>query len=142
MIGAYIKRWSNLLLLGEEKKDVSSGELESCLRESMDNLRLANVITYLDSSCEGTLPVRDIAELYQIFETVTEHTLGQMNALMVFLNAGKGTVRLRMQMGFHIMPDGNLFSDIVVSGGTVTCEVQEEDVVLNVCLGEGGGMVC
>ncbi|MBO5501388.1 MAG: hypothetical protein J6A48_05135, partial [Clostridia bacterium] len=43
VISAYIKRRANLILLGEEKAAVSAKELESCLWESLDNLRLCGV---------------------------------------------------------------------------------------------------
>ncbi|MBQ2697446.1 MAG: hypothetical protein IJF59_02120 [Clostridia bacterium] len=138
VISAYIKRLSNLLLVGEERMEVPAGELESCLRESMDNLRLAHVITWLDSSCRDTLPVPVIAELYTLFETVTERLLDQMTALFLTLETVEGRVSLRMQIGVREAPDEAVIRGLALSGGTVACEVQETDLVIHVQLGEGG----
>ena len=51
VISSYIKRRSNLILLGEEASFLPAQELEYCLRESMENLRLCGVAvsyTHLD----------------------------------------------------------------------------------------------
>ncbi|MBE7065490.1 MAG: hypothetical protein E7384_06745, partial [Ruminococcaceae bacterium] len=51
VLGCYIKRRGNLLLLGEDNKQIPAAELEHCIRESLDNLRLGGVFTLLDSHC-------------------------------------------------------------------------------------------
>lgn len=55
VISSYIKRRSNLILLGEEASFLPAQELEYCLRESMENLRLCRVAGSLSCRCKGIL---------------------------------------------------------------------------------------
>ena len=75
VLGCYIKRRGNLLLLGEENKQIPAAELEHCIRESLDNLRLGGVFTLLNSQCDGTLPVTDVVAIYDFYENVAERLL-------------------------------------------------------------------
>ena len=140
VISAYIKRRANLILLGEEKAVVSAKELESCLWESLDNLRLCGVITYLDRRCDGQAAVEQIVALYDLFETVTETLQSQLSAMMVTAECTGGVLRLRIQAGCkQVVNDPPVFT---LAGGTVACEVQEEDLIIDATLKEGGVKAC
>lgn len=138
VISAYIKRLSNLILVSEDKTSVPSNELESCLRESMDNLRLANVLTFLDSKCEDYLLTANIISVYHLFETVTEYLFDRMNAMMVTLDCKEGTLRLRMQIGCNESTAELTLPELTVNDGSVSAEIQDEDIVIHVFLSEGG----
>ena len=135
VISAYIKRRANLILLGEEKNAVSARELESCLRESLDNLRLCGVITYLDCRCEGQLAVKQIIVLYDLFEEVTETLLGQLSAMMVTAEYAENTLRLRIQAGCKAAVTA--LPTFTLNVGTVTCDVQDEDLIIE-AMAKGG----
>lgn len=136
VISAYIKRRANLLLLGEEKDCASARELESCLRESLDNLRLCGVITYLDCHCDGQSAVKQMTAVYALFEQVVEHLLGQLSAMVVTVHCAQGSIRMRIQAGCKdTNPTG---SDFALAGGTVTCETQDEDLIVEATIGQGG----
>ena len=136
VISAYVKRRANLILLGEEKPTASTRELESCLRESLDNLRLCGVITYLDCHCDGQSAVKQMTALYDLFEQVVEELLGQLSAMVVTVHCAQGSIRMRIQAGCKdTKPTG---SDVSLAGGTVTCETQDEDLIVEVTIGQGG----
>ena len=136
VISAYIKRRANLLLIAEEKNTASARELESCLRESLDNLRLCGVITYLDCHCDGQTAVKQITAVYDLFEQVVEHLLGQLSAMMVTVQCAQGVIRIRIQAGCkNTTPAGFVFS---LADGTVTCETQDEDLIVEATIGQGG----
>ena len=136
VISAYIKRRANLILLGEEKAIVSSRELESCLRESLDNLRLCGVITYLDCTFEGQADVGQIIAAYDLFEDVTEKLLGQMSAMVVTAEYADGTLRMRIQAGCReAVTAVPAFS---IADGKVTCDAQDEDLIIEATLTQGG----
>ena len=136
VISAYVKRRANLILLGEEKPTVSTRELESCLRESLDNLRLCGVITYLDCHCDGQSAVKQMTALYDLFEQVVEELLGQLSAMVVTVHCAQGSIRMRIQAGCKdTKPTG---SDVSLAGGTVTCETQDEDLIVEATIGQGG----
>lgn len=135
VISAYIKRRANLILLGEEKAAVSARELESCLRESLDNLRLCGVITYLDCRCEGQLAMKQIIAMYDLFEEVTETLLGQLSAMMVTAEYAENTLRLRIQAGCKAAVTA--LPTFTLNVGTVTCDAQDEDLIIEAML-QGG----
>ena len=136
VISAYIKRRANLILLGEEKSIISSRELESCLRESLDNLRLCGVITYLDCHCEDHAAVKQIIAIYDLFEEVTEKLLGQLNAMMITAECAQDGIRLRIQAG--CCESISVLPSLALPGGTVHCEAQDEDLIIRAALGGGG----
>ena len=140
VISAYIKRCANLILLGEEKATVAARELESCLRESLDNLRLSGVITYLDCHCDGQVAVEWIVTVYDLFEKVTEALQSQLSAMMVTASYTDGVLRLRIQAGCKEAVNEPL--NLTLEGGTVTCEAQEEDLIIDATLEEGGVREC
>ena len=135
VISAYIKRRANLILLGEEKAAVSAHELESCLRESLDNLRLCGVITYLDCHCEGQAAVKQVIAMYDLFEEVTEKLLGRLSAMMVTAEYAENTLRLRIQAGCKEALSS--LPTFTLSGGTITCDAQDEDLIIE-AMAKGG----
>ncbi len=139
VISAYIKRRANLILLGEEQAGVSARELESCLRESLDNLRLCGTITYLDCHCGEQAGIQQIIAVYDLFEEVTEMLLGRMTAMMVTATQQNGSIQLQMQVGCkEPLPELPQWS---LPGGTVLCEVQDDDLMITATLNQGGEQV-
>ena len=136
VISAYIKRRANLILLGEEKAEISARELELCLRESLDNLRLCGALTYLDCHCNGQTAVKQIIAAYDLFESVIEQQLDQLSAMMVTAESAEGSVHLRIQAGCKTAVD--ILPSFTLSGGSVRCEVQDEDLIIEAVLGKGG----
>ena len=136
VISAYIKRRANLILLGEEKAEISARELELCLRESLDNLRLCGVITYLDCHCDGQAAVKQLIIAYDLFENEIEQQLDQLSAVMVTAGSAEGNIQLRIQAGCKTAVDP--LPSFTLSGETVRCEVQDEDLIIEAVLGKGG----
>ena len=138
VLGSYIKRRGNLLLLGEDAKRISARELEYCIRESLENLRLGEVFTSLNANCAGQLPLEHIVAAYDIYETVTERLLDNMTAMLVNLNCDNAGIRMNIQMGCteEIVP--KVLEDISLSCGSVTYEIMEEDLVIDLVMSEGG----
>jgi len=121
----------------EELDSAASGELESCLRESLDHLQLCGAITYLDSHCDGKMPIFTMIAAYDFFETVIETLLPQLNAMMVTVKCAGNAIHLQMQMGCHeSMPELTGFQ---LPGGTISCVVQEEDIIIKAHLPGGDG---
>ena len=141
VLGSYIKRRGNLLLLGEDAKKVSARELEYCIRESLENLRLGEVFTSLNANCFGQLPLEHIVAAYDFYETVTERLLDNMTAMLVNLNCDNAGIRMNIQMGCteEIVP--KVLEDISHSYGSVTHEIMDEDLVINLIISEEGAVV-
>ena len=139
VISAYIKRRANLILLGEENAMISAQELESCLRESLDNLRLCGVITYLDCRCEGQADIGQIIAIYDLFEYVTENILGQLSAMMVTAVCKDRSMRIRIQCGCR--EKIQTIPALSLPGGNVSCEILDEDLLVEASLVHGGGQL-
>lgn len=138
VLGAYIKRRGNLLLLGEENGVIQARELEYCIRESMDNLNLANVFTSFDSRCKGELSLRSVVGAFDVYEALVEMLLDNMTAMMVNLTCEGGNVRMNIQIGCAEKIDRQLLEAISPDSGTFRYEIMDEDVVIDLTITEGG----
>ena len=137
VIGSYIKRRGNLLLLNEENKEINATELEYCIRESLDNLRLGGAYTMLSSNCGGKLSVECIVAAYDFCEALIERLLDDMTAMMVNLTCAGGKIKMNIQMGCTEEIAQQVLSDVTLKFGTFTYDIMDEDVVINLKI-EGG----
>ena len=73
--------------------------------------------------------------MYDLFEEVTETLLDQLSAMMVTAEYAENALRLRIQAGCKetvaVLPTFTL------SGGTVTCDAQDEDLIIE-AMAKGG----
>ena len=138
VIGSYVKRRGNLLLLGEEGNRVNASELEYCIRESLENLRLGGAFTMLNSRCEGKLPLEHIVAVYDFYETMIERLLDDVTAMMVNLTCKNGTIRMNIQMGCREDIAHQVLADVAFPCGRITCDIMDEDVVIDLAVSEGG----
>ena len=141
VISAYIKRRSNLLLLSETVQRPDARELEYCLRESTDNLRLCGAACLADCRCQGTAAAAHLVAVYDLFEQILEPVMLDLTALLVQLQAEAGYLRLRLQLDSALeipLPDTTALHAL---GGTLTHTVQAHTVYIELNLPEGGGQV-
>ena len=138
VIGSYVKRRGNLLLLGEESNLVNAAELEYCIRESLENLHLYGVFTSLNSSCDGKLLLAHIVAVYDLCQTMVERLLDSITAMMVNLTCRNGSLRMNIQMGCTNEIAHRVLSDITLPWGSFTYDIMEEDVVVDITVSGGG----
>ncbi len=140
VLGSYIKRRGNLLLLGEDSGIVQTRELEYCIRESMDNLNLAGMFTSFHSSCSGSMCLDHIIAAYDFYEVLVERLLNEMTAMMVNLTCIDGTISMNIQMGCTEEIARQTLADIPLTVGSFRYEIMDEDVVIDLTIAEGGGI--
>ena len=141
-ISAHIKRHGNLVLLGEESTKAPARELVYCVRETLDNLQLGNVFVSLQEQCSGDLEVAAIIDVYDCFCLIVERLLEDMTAILVRLNCLDGKVRMRLQIGCSTeIPEG-ILDGIQMQFGTLCCQLQEEDLLVELIAEKGGGREC
>ena len=138
VLGSYIKRRGNLLLLGEDARMVPARELEYCIRESLENLRLGQVYTALDSSCADQLLLENIIAVYDFYENMVERLLDDITAMMVNLRCSKGEIVMNIQMGCTENIAKQVLEDVTMPYGGFTYEIMDEDVVINLVISKGG----
>ena len=138
VIGSYVKRRSNLLLLGEENPIVQAREIEYCIRESLDNLQLASVSVLLNAKCEGNIPLSYLLAAYDFYESLVEMLFDQITAMMVRITCKDGTLKMNLQIGCANSIEKSVPDAICVHSGKFTYTVQEEDIVIDYEIAEGG----
>ena len=139
VLGSFIKRRGNLLLIGEDNGIIHTRELEYCIRESMDNLNLAEVYTFFQSQCEGSMGLEYIVAAYDFYEYLVEHYLNEMTALMVNMTCSHRKISMNIQMGCTREINGATINDLPLSYGTFHYEIMDNDVVINLVIKQGGG---
>ncbi|MGM9573311.1 MAG: histidine kinase N-terminal 7TM domain-containing protein [Hominicoprocola sp.] len=97
VVGAYIKRYGNLLLASERTKTASIRDLARCFEESFINLEL------LGANCLQTLPsdvlltTKDMLHVYHTFETAVETCLFDLRQVWVNARESDGRILLNME---------------------------------------------
>ncbi len=86
VIGAYLKRRSNLIYQPAKETSISSGELLLCLKESALNLRRYGVICAVKQRYGGEMTSETAGTLYDFFEASTELSLDGLTALTAFID--------------------------------------------------------
>lgn len=138
VLSAYIKRRSNLLLLGEENKVVYLAELEFCLRESLDNIKQLGVFASLDSKNQGYITIETAVAVYDAFEKIIETLLLDINAIMVVLRCENNTVKLCLQIGCENSADYSALETIEISDGKIIFDADENDLTVDMVFEQGG----
>lgn len=138
VICAYIKRRGNLLMLGEEGNSIPAIELEYCIRESLDNLRLGDVFTSLDSQCDGTLQLEHAVVAFDFYENIVERLLDDATAMLIHLDCKDGLIKMRLQIGCNQDIAEHTLSELSIPCGTFEWDIQDEDVTVTLLLSEGG----
>ncbi|MGN0967676.1 MAG: histidine kinase N-terminal 7TM domain-containing protein [Oscillospiraceae bacterium] len=86
VLGAYIKRRSNLVFLSDETGAVSSRELLLCLNESMSNLHLAGMECAVSLDGEESMGGETAGQLYDFFEETVEAVWESLPAVNVVVD--------------------------------------------------------
>lgn len=138
VIGSYIKRRGNLMLLGEDNRYIKAKELEYCIRESLDNLRLSRVSTALDSFCEGKVLTAQLIAIYDVFEALVERQLNSLSAMLIQLSVENDKIKVNIQMGCREEIPEDFLDGISFNCGEMKYNVQENDAIINLSANTGG----
>lgn len=139
IIGTYIKRRGNLILLNNENELVSSSELASAFRESSDNLKLLGISSAFDVIVDGEIPLCDALKAYDLYEEIIEALLEDLSAVFVRLKVLHGGVKLTLELGTKTQISMDRLGFIAVSD-EVNVELDDEDIFVTLTL--GGGVKC
>lgn len=87
VIGAYLKRRSNLVFLAAKMSKLEAKELALTFGESMDNLELYGVVCGFNSELKEPVLAVHIMSMYDFFEEITERSLSCMSSITVSVTA-------------------------------------------------------
>lgn len=119
VIGAYLKRRSNLVFLADKSSMLETKELDLTIGESMDNLEICGVVCGFRSELTGSILSVHLMTMYDFFETVTERSLDCMTTMMV--NARK------TQESFILTIDTDSSADLSDLASDTVEAVRDED---------------
>ena len=135
VIGSYVKRRGNLLLLGSESKNIPLRELENALRESSENLRLLGVDIALTVKGDGDVSFDHILKAYDIYECVVESTLDTLSAMFIRLTLKGEKLLLSLQIGVNEGAENALAT---LSADGLSVEVEDNDIYVDLMMGGDG----
>lgn len=142
ILGAYVKRRCNLLLLSYDNENISSKELEYCIRESMDSISRCNINCNFTSECNEHISIKHVIVLYDLFENVVECMLSTFSDFNVNIFIKNDNLYLSMKLVYNM---GNIplkeyinqvlnnekFKDM---GGVYALDYIENEVHITMCM--------
>ena len=108
VIGAYLKRRSNLIFITAQNPTIPIKELELCLEETMRYLRVYGVLCSWKTEGEKEVAGKAAMQIFDFYESVLEKTLGGIVVLYCFFSVKKENVELSMNMECEADLSGNL----------------------------------
>lgn len=136
VLAAYVKRMSNLILLCEESDFLPAKELEYCLRESVENLKVCKIAVSLSGKCEGVLKKQDLIALYETYEKLMEQILGDVDAVLLHLQSANRQAVLKLNIAGNTRCLSHV-RDIAVAGNIqIRKRIQNEECQVQLYAGK------
>ena len=98
VIGAYVKRRCNLMLLEETGEDISGGELQLCFREIVMYLKRAGASAAEVIDIKGSIPADLAYAALDLYELIVEHELDRMSSMMITMKRSPDSYRFMLRM--------------------------------------------
>lgn len=125
-LGAYIKRYANLMLLAENEDMMSTAELGMAIAESLRYLGNIDIPTDYVGNGNVKIPTNDVILLYEIFEKLVENTLPNLKAVYVKLENSAGVVLKITLEGVSTVLDEDTKKKLFQAGISVTIKYEDD----------------
>ena len=137
-LGAYIKRYANLMLLSQQSDAIDAGELGLSVSELLRYLNFCGVPGDLICDADCPIPAAAALAMFEALETMLEMNLSTLQGVFVNLSAQQTpTFKITLEGLQETDPlsaqDGDDPREKLRQAG-VSAEVQQEDGVTFVCL--------
>ncbi len=141
VIGTFIKRRSNLILISESQRIIPTEELERCFAESIENIRLHGADCAFSARGVETLCCEYAMMIYDLFEEVTETSLSSLQTLLAVLTQRGEYLHFRVQFQCDELPvefscSQRLEAAVKKAGGQIIYERQEDTACVSLRLPE------
>lgn len=132
VVGAYLKRRNNLILVSEQDRIIKAEELELSVAEMIRNLQLTGVTCASSVELDRDIPAETVMELLDFYEYVVEGAFDGLQSLLArFFNRGSS---------FYCCVDAVCSFDLSgFAGDGVMVSIAEEDHYTLAFRTEGGG---
>ena len=133
VIGAYLKRRSNLVFLSDKDSMLEATELELSIGESINNLETFGVTCGFISELTGLILSMNVIAMYDFFEEIAERSLDRMSSILVHAGIKAGF------LVFSLDTDSRSdFSDLA-SDNVTALQDEDGEWKLTLRLDMGGG---
>lgn len=136
VLGAYIKRYANLMLLSHENSRLSVGELLLCVRESMEYLSLSDVTCAAVCDEDALLPASVLQLAYALFEDVIEAAYDGLTACEVRIKTAGG---FRFGVSTDCPPpelDGRIMQELRAQGAELEIKTEDDTTTVTLLTGQ------
>jgi len=122
ILGAYIKRQTNMILLKEKLDKIAVEELFYCIRESVECLRGCKIHCSFDSSVSGEVDADTAILLYDVFQRAIEKALDELYSVLINLTEKDGKICLKMVLEDYraLLPEDYQREEILRCNGTLS----------------------
>ena len=144
VLGAYIKRRANLILMAEGQETVTIGDLARCLEESFENLESGGVATDLSIETTCDITSKQAVLLYDFFEAVMESAFSELDSLSVILKDSEKDFSLSIEIKsameqVSLLDENWKKEELVFFGGHIICEAKDKGIFyISMYLPKGG----
>ena len=83
LLGAYIKRYANLMLLSDESKIIEVGEFAVSVSEILRYLNFCGIPAELINTAEGEIPANAVFTVFEAFRTLLEDNFYSISGIFV-----------------------------------------------------------
>ena len=138
LLGAYIKRFANLMLLSQGSSTVEVGELALSVSEVLRYLNFCGVPGEFFSSADTTVNADAALRTFEEFETVLEKNINSLKGVFVNLSAQKSVIfKMTLESLSEPLSD-TLFKELKCTD--LISDISREDDVTYICftLPKGG----
>ena len=94
VLGTYIKRKSNLIFIGREKKVIDIDELKLCLNETSSNLCLCGIDAKMIVDIKKEYPIGIIHRIYDYLEDILETSFSTLKSILFCVYEEKGVIQV------------------------------------------------
>lgn len=125
-LGAYIKRYANLMLLAENESMMSTAELGMAIGESLRYLGNMNIPCAYVGNVDVNIPTDNVVLLYEIFERLVEESLSSLKAVYVKVENSSGIILKITLEGASAVLDEETKDKLFQVGIPVTIKYEDE----------------
>ncbi len=125
-LGAYIKRYANLMLLAENESMMSTAELGMAIGESLRYLGNMNIPSAYVGNVDVNIPTDNVVLLYEIFERLVEESLSSLKAVYVKVENSSGIILKITLEGASAVLDEETKDKLFQVGIPVTIKYEDE----------------
>lgn len=145
VLGAYIKRRSNLIFISESQKNIPMEELVRCFEESIENLRVFGADCAFSAADGEALSCEYAMLIYDLFEEVTENVMSSLQTLLAAVSRRGSCLRFRVRFQCDEMPvefccSQRLSEEVQNADGQIFYECEDDTACVTLSLPERSGV--